>query len=173
MAGRILIGIAIIGLSITTANAGEKKKDAKKDGEFPTVLSKLAKAKSIQLLSLDPSVEKEKDDAKSFHGWKVLGATTVIDMKKIKTKTQVLNAIFKGVKDSNGEIAKCFIPRHGIAAVVDKESIELVVCFQCLRIEAYVDGKPATKTIATTANAGPVLNRILLEAKVTLPKQAK
>src|SRR5262245_42140473 len=79
-----------------------------KDNKLPDdALKVLEKADSYELLSLDPDKGGLKD---GFHGWKVLGKTTVKDMK---TRVRVLNALKKGVADSDGAAAKCFLPRHG------------------------------------------------------------
>ena len=78
------------------------------------------KADSFDLYSLDPAA----GVGTGFHGWLVLGKTT---LKGDAAKT-VRDAVEKGCKGSDGKQAKCFIPRHGIRV----GDLDLVICFECL-----------------------------------------
>src|SRR5262245_44881959 len=114
-------------LALAAALAAPLAAEARdKDNKFPDdVLKVLEKADSYELLSLDPGVKGVKG---GFHGWKVLGKTTVKDKK---VRGQVLAALKKGVADSDGRVAKCFIPRHGVRATHGGKTVELVICFEC------------------------------------------
>src|SRR5438270_127934 len=98
----------------------------------------LDKADTVELLSLDPTPLGDKEKVKqSFHGYKVLGK---VDLKT-DDKKKLLKAFYKGIDDSDGSVAGCFIPRHGIRAKVDGKTIEIVVCFQCHSMNVYIGGK--------------------------------
>src|SRR5437870_4054176 len=95
--------------------------------EFNEAAKVLQSADTVELISLDPAA-KGFDKKQSFHGWKVLGRTSLKD--KV-TRERVIAAIKKGVADSDGSVAGCFRPRHGIRATRGKTTVELVICFEC------------------------------------------
>ena len=70
---------------------------------------------------------------------------------------------------SKGLVAGCFKPRHGIRAVVDGKKVELVICYECLSMSVYVDGKRSSAL--TVKGPEKVFNKFLTDAKVPLPKQ--
>jgi hypothetical protein len=144
--------------------------DKKAENKLPAdVLAVLDKAEAIELYSLDPADrgEKEiKDDKKAFHGWKVLGQTTL----KGDARKAALEAVLKGVKDSDGSAARCFIPRHGIRAVAGDKTADLVICFQCLQIQTFLGDQRGGAL--TTAGPQPALDKILKDAGVPLPAPA-
>ena len=74
--------------------------------------------------------------------------------------------------DSKGLVAGCFNPRHGIRATAGGKTVELVICYECLSMKVYVDGK-AKRAVLTTSSPAIVFNQALKDAKVPLPKQAK
>jgi hypothetical protein len=115
----------------------------------------------IELLSLDPKEAKEKE---GFHGYKVLGS---VKLEKKADREKLLKAFYKGIDDSDGSVAACFIPRHGLRAKVDGKTVEIVICFQCLSMKVYVDGKPGSAL--TTGSPAATFNDILKEKKVPLP----
>lgn len=138
------------------------------DNEIPPAALKiLQNADSFELLSLDPSRELRPADG-GFHGWKVLGSTTI---KEAATRTKLLDALAKGVAENEGEVAGCFNPRHGIRAKKGQEIVELVICFECLSAQVYVDGK-AGKGFLLTSSPQPTFNSVLKQAGVALPKRA-
>jgi hypothetical protein len=155
----LILSVLSLAWIVSTAHSDENKlpNDAK------TILEK---AESIELLSLDPTrrQEKSKDD---FHGWKVLGKTI---LKKEDDRKTAWTAIEKGIKDNDGSAAACFNPRHGIRATHDGKTVELVICFECLTLHVYVDGKQSSAL--TTRSPQKALDKILTDAEVPLPKQA-
>src|SRR4051794_15414972 len=72
----------------------------------------LEKAEKIELFSLD-SDETKKVTKDGFHGWTVLGKTTV---EKADARKELAAAFVKGVAEYKQNGAKCFEPRHGIRA---------------------------------------------------------
>lgn len=128
-------------------------------------------ASEIELYSLDPkSSAKSPSKDRGFHGWIVLGKTTLKDTSK---KQQILDAIKKGV--ANGKQgARCFWPRHGIRAKSKGETVDLVICFECSWVYVFYDEKSDRDSILTTdESALELLNATLKEAKVPLPDPPK
>ena len=134
--------------------------------EIPAeVKAALAKADSWELYSLDP--EQRKDPPKvAFHDWRVLGKTTV---KDADTRTRLLAALEKGAKENDGTVADCFNPRHGIRVKAGDKTIDLVICFECYQTAIYT-GEEKTGGYKTARSPQPVLNKVLTDARVPLPK---
>jgi hypothetical protein len=153
-----IVAVVVAGLCLAATACGA-------DNKLPdNITAILDKATEIELLSLDPTPRK--DDDKDFHGYKILGKTTV---KDAETRKALLAALYKGIKDSDGSAAKCFNPRHGVRATVDSKTVELVICFECLQIATY-PALPRMGTVLTTRHAESTFNKVLTEAKVPLPK---
>lgn len=129
----------------------------------------LDRCDEIELYSLDPAPNIDKEKPKDeFHGWKVLGKTT---LKKGDRKA-VLEALSKGIKESDGTVAACFNPRHGIKATHDGKTVELVICFECLSMQVHY-GDKTTASLTTTDTPQKVFDKALTDAKVPLPGQAE
>src|SRR5262249_61445839 len=121
--------------------SGDDKKDENKLPDNVRMI--LDKADSFEVYSLDPALQlppkdkeapKDKADDKDkdkdkFHGWKVLGKTTVKD----KDKKDLLEALQKGIKDNDGVAAAGFIPRHGLRAKYDGKTADPAICLQYLQ----------------------------------------
>jgi hypothetical protein len=138
------------------------------DNDLPKdVREAFEKATEFDLYSLDPSrmVEKNKKDT-LFHDWKVLGKTTL----KGDTAKNVRAAIDKGRKDSDGSVAACFNPRHGVRIVHDKKTYDLVICYECLSATVF-EGDKRIGQFLTTRSPEKTLTRVLADAKVPLPKE--
>jgi hypothetical protein len=125
----------------------------------------LDKAESFELFSLNPKPVPQ-DDKGTFHGYKILGSTVI---KDAATRKKIKDAFDKGVKEHDGSVAGCFIPRHGIRATHDGKTVDLVICFQCLQVMEYLDGKQG-KGFLVSRSPQPVFNAVLEAAKVPLPK---
>src|SRR5262249_20104969 len=106
--------------------------------KFPEDLQAiLEKAEQFELLSLSPERLKEKP-ADAFHGWKVLGKTTV---KDAEARKKLIVAFKKGVEANTGIAAACFNPRHGIRVTHDGKTTDFVVCFECFQVQVFVGDK--------------------------------
>ena len=127
----------------------------------------LHKADAIELYSLDPSrpKDKPKDD---FRGWRVLGKTTV---KDADTRKAMVAAFLKGVEDNKGIAANCFNPRHGIRATHDGKSVDLVICFECMQVQGYLDKSEKSDVhFLVTKTPQDAFDKVLKAAKVPLPE---
>jgi hypothetical protein len=119
----------------------------------------LEKADAIEVLSLDP---RGGDDSKAaFHDYKVLARATV---KEADARKAVVDAVNKGVAESDGSIAKCFEPRHGLHVVYDGKTYDFVICYQCTQIEVYADKADEPETVGTSAASRPALDAALKRA---------
>ncbi len=127
-------------------------------------------AESLELISLDPDAEKLDEGEKErgyFQRWKILGSTVVKDRD---ARDELVKTIVNGVPDkaSELEVALCFIPRHGLRAKVKDSLVEMIICYQCKRINVFVDGK-FRRMCVTEKEPQVRLDEILTAAKVPLP----
>jgi hypothetical protein len=88
-----------------------------------------------ELYSLRP-VQPRSFKGESFHGWPVLGKTTIKDPDTRKRLRAALargaNLISQGLPGP-----MCFNPRHGIRATHGDQTIDLLICFECEQVEAH------------------------------------
>jgi hypothetical protein len=128
----------------------------------------LEKGDSFELYSLNPdrTGEEVKD---GFHGWRVLGKTTI---KDAETRKKLLTAFQKGVAENKGIAAGCFNPRHGIRVTHDGKTFDFVICFECYSVAAHVGDKREAGFLITESPQ-PTFDAVLKEAKVPLPTRAK
>jgi hypothetical protein len=68
-----------------------------------------------------------------FQGFAILGKAEIAAEAE---KTSLLTAFTKGVSDSDGIVAACFIPRHGLRLIVDSRTNDFTICFQCRSVSA-------------------------------------
>ena len=102
-------------------------------------------------------------DAPKFFYYAELGRATLTDPAKIRA---VVEAVYGGINDSDGMVAACFNPRHGIHAEVDGKPVDFVICFECLSMHIHVEGE--RNPARTTGAPGEFLTKIWEEAGLTL-----
>jgi len=122
------------------------------------------------LLSLDPTHLVFRDQSapppkETFHNYAVLGKTEIRDAV---ARTELLRALYKGIRDSDGLVAACFNPRHGISATLGDETVDLVICFECLSIQTHAKGG---KSVLTTHSPVQSFNRALKRAGLPIAKE--
>lgn len=100
------------------------------DAAFRAILSD----SSLVLMSLDPSRLHPPPPESGFHGYRVLGQTTVSDAALRSRLAEVLHA---GLAAWRFSYSSCFNPRHGLRAVLSGQSHEFVICFECGGLHYY------------------------------------
>jgi hypothetical protein len=123
----------------------------------------LLKADTIEVFRLDPGrlSGKGKDAQHNFHDYAILGRTTAGTAEKRK---QIATFLGKTFHWNSLRKAACFNPRHGVRGVVGKQTIDLVICFECWRVNVFVDDKP-TYGFALTPPKNNLLEQLLREAE--------
>ncbi len=127
---KILILIAL-SLPLVACKKSERELFKEDQTRVATEVEKLLTPHSrVTLYSLDPvtRVETTKTDDQIFHGYDILGKTELSDPKE---KSLLLKSFAQGVRESNGMVAACFDPRHGIRIVSDSSTSDFVICFSC------------------------------------------
>lgn len=129
-------------------------------------LDLLNRAERFDLLSLDPNdaPNRTRKSDESFHGWDVLGTTTVTN---VDVRRRLAAALRKGVDDCDLNAHNCFVPRHGIRFVHNGKRIEFVICFKCLQVNVYVDGTE-TSNFFITSSPQATFNEALRAAGIVI-----
>lgn len=60
----------------------------------------------------------------------------------------------------------CFNPRHGIRAQSGGRTVDLLICFECLKFEVYADGKLQSRTQLSNRAPQPLFDSALAQARV-------
>jgi hypothetical protein len=148
-------------------NSGADASSTKRALSFPT-RAFLRKCDKFILLSLDPSFDSDIPKSEQFHKYRVLGQTEIKDSKR---KWELTTALIEAVERERDVTyrAGCFRPRHGIRAIAETNTIDLLICFECSRIEEFRNGD----TLSSPLNPEPrdLFNRTLSEAGVPLAKK--
>jgi len=95
-----------------------------------------------------------------FHGYRILGQVSVAarsEQKRVAAATQ--HAVLAAL----GEAA-CFNPRHGIRVSDGGHTCDFVLCFECGRMDYYLDHQTVGSTIID--RSPDALNAVLREGQV-------
>ncbi|MEZ5977763.1 MAG: hypothetical protein R3F34_06050 [Planctomycetota bacterium] len=113
------------------------------------VLAHLAHPDAVEIYALDPSPPGSRElDASVpvFHEYEVLGRATLSSSAE---RDELLALVERGIEDSDGRAARCFIPRHGIGVVKDGVQWDYVICFECLWMRVYRDDVRVEQQLTT------------------------
>lgn len=130
----------------------------------------LEHATRIELFALDPlpiSMQPP-SDKESFHEHAILGRAVLNDRAKC---AQLAGLVLQGIRESDGRVAACFNPRHGLRVQTDAHTLELLICYECLSLEAYDDLSAAgvtRSTALTSQSVEPAVTRLFNEAGLTI-----
>jgi acyl-CoA thioesterase-1 len=104
---------------------------------------------SMTLYSLTPD---QTSAATNFNGYVVLGK---VDVASEQERVAIFTALQQGIDLGyvHGAFG-CFEPHHGVRLRRDGKTYDYVLCFQCLNVAEFVDGKYTTETtMVRTAQA--------------------
>jgi hypothetical protein len=125
---------------------------------FPNRDARITFEKSERLIvySLDPGSEGRdlNPKAEQFHGFSVLGRTEIKDKR---TQEEIVTDLYSSLSYL-GQMALCWEPRHGIRAIRDGQTVDLVICYRCGGIQTYYNGLKAGSGIVGRSD---LLNQIL------------
>jgi len=119
----------------------------------------------FELYSLDPINGDIESNSDGFQGVTVLG----IIQPAQQDREKLIDALVVGVDENDGSLVTCFEPRHGIRVTYDNKQFDFVICFECHRINSYIDDKDS-QTIFTSSTPAEVFNAVLLRASIPLPE---
>lgn len=140
--------------------------EAADEHSIPTAAkAALDQAETFELYSLDPA--KELPPEQGFHGWSILGKTTVTG----EARKALIKAFAAGVAEYKESGARCFIPRHGIRVAAGGKTVDFVICFECAHVYAHVGD--AKQHFLVSESPAALFNKTLTDAGVALPDQSK
>ncbi len=113
----------------------------------------LRAASTLELFSLDPTPlppDAAPPAQGALHGYRITGRASLSEASPRKALAEL---VLRGIRESDGSQAKCFKPRHGIRVEQGAMVLELVICYECLSIEAYgnVFGKGVAQQVVLTS----------------------
>ena len=124
------------------------------------------------LFSVDPGEDFFGETKQTFHKHEILGQTII---RNPTAKAALLASFYDGFvppPDPRGlkQIGLgCFNPRHGLRATRDGKTVDLLICFGCMKFQGYLnDHQFATNKGISNSAPGKTFNRILTAAKVPL-----
>jgi hypothetical protein len=164
---------AVVGLVVSSASCNRQYRkgyDPSKNVFSASTLKALEQGDRFVLLSLNPKningwEEQVARPKSSFHYYEVLGKVEIQDPKE---RIELLQALFKGMADSRGISAACFNPRHGISATLGKETVDLVICFECGSMVIHASDETSLFVSQTPM---PTYNRILQNAGLPIASE--
>lgn len=149
------------------------------------LIDRIVRASTVELLSLDPRslternrrqrLEAEFDHtplplpltvspADLFHDHQVLGRITLqgVEVREFEV------AFERAVRASDGGVALCFEPRHGVRFVSDGRQYDLLICFQCHQLYIF---RPfdVSGTRVLIGSAADGFNALLSRHGIALP----
>ena len=158
----------VVSLAFSQDKIEDKSSESKKSLKPAAVWAIFDNADKLTVYSLEHNMDNTVAKDKTFHGYPIIGETNVADDK---TKTEIRAGIVNGLA-YDGPEAKCFLPRHGVHAIVDGKAVDLVICFECYQIEVYStldsSAEPKKYSLPTSDAAKATLNKVLTDAKIAL-----
>lgn len=132
-----------------------------------TQKSVLATSERFTLYSLKPiSVMSRKHGAGAFHGYPILGQMEIRDVSKLQ---ELVAALYGGIAENTGFEAACHNPRHAIRAVKGRRIVEMTICFECMNIMVFENGRRHKER--TTDSPELLFNRVLRSANIAIDKR--
>ena len=169
LAASILAAMSVLSLSMMGCDGNDIPK---------TTISALESAERYELLSLNPDRATDPDHAASqptshpaddFHGWRVLGRTTVADAP---TRKRLNDALRAGARESDGTAERCFNPRHGVRVVRGDRIVDLVICFECLQVRV-IENDQQSEGFLVSESPQAVFDDVLRSAGIPLADKAR
>lgn len=122
-------------------------------------LEALRSCESMELFAIDPSsgYDAPVEAPDRLRGTRVLGRARI---DAAADRAEVARLVGEGVVQSDGSLALCFEPRHGLRIVADGRTHDFVVCYECLTVRAWAPGASEFVTIPTSSAVEPALTAL-------------
>ena len=65
-----------------------------------------------------------------FRGYAILGKVEITDPA---ARQEIVKAVLDGISESDGTVASCFWPRHGVQVLTNGKAVDYVICYECLQ----------------------------------------
>ncbi len=103
-----------------------------------------------------------------LHGYPVLGKVEIADREQRQALVLAIKDAVRSHRKGQPQPG-CFIPRHAIRSIKAGDTVDMVVCFQCVQYQGYRQDKPypvGTRPISSSAKT--LLDKTLTDAGVPL-----
>lgn len=134
--------------------------------EIPEVVGNcLLRPQQMILYSINPDGSASAlAKAPRFHDYRILGQVSIVAPTD---RQRVVDAVESAVLESTVPAA-CFEPRHGLRVSAGHDTCDLLICFECGRMEMYAGGRQVGGT--GVGGSPEDLNSILTAAGVPLAR---
>lgn len=137
----------------------------------PDVEAVLEAPDRFEILALSPEREQDTPSgppAGTFHGHRILGRA---QLPAAGMREELVGLVYQGLRDSDGTVARCFNPRHGISATRGGRTVDLLICYECYLMRIHgPSGEPTM--VPTSDKVEPEVTRRFREAGVvTRPRE--
>ena len=152
---RLLVMVVLLGLVSFSVPAASPPGFTKQE-----LYSALNRAAELEFFSLEPGGEiLTGPDAlarwkarRNLDGYAVLGSAVLTGQEK----RELLVAFQRGVDEkTDRDVAKCFIPHHGLRARVDGHIYTVIICYKCLKLYATRTGGGPTQKLELLTTPSP------------------
>jgi hypothetical protein len=128
----------------------------------------LEQSEALTVLSIEPTPSFGYAE-NAFQDHEVFGKTTVTGAAKTALLASLYNGLASRPRNDGLEYIGigCFMPRHGIRAVHKGTTIDLLICFSCMKMQVYEGNKQINQEFSSN-EPQPEFNRVLTQANVPL-----
>ena len=117
----------VVGFILLSGCSGDSLTELKEAKGF-TLYSILAAPQPLSPAKPIPTTQE------TFHGWRVIGKTEVVDPQKRKA---IIDGLQAAVRKPDGDMPRCFEPRHAIRVKQYGLTVDYLICFECSRVHKY------------------------------------
>jgi len=129
----------------------------------------MAAPDTFEIYALHPSPWEEDGKPRSpeeaLDDYRILGRATVDDPAE---RREITRLVYQGIVDSDGRVAACFNPRHGIRAIQGDREVAFVICYECLSMQVHGPADGQVTNALTADGVEPALTRIWQAHGLTL-----
>lgn len=155
----------------TDAGAGERRRLqghlSRLEVPRPLIGALVARPRRVEIFTLDPrSHEKPSGGKPTFHAYHVLGSRSLdcADASQRSSALRLQELLRAAVlAHPDGTVEDCFEPRHALRLHMAKGTIDLVICFACSQVAAWVDGKPLEDGLLIKRFQEPAFSKLCRE----------
>jgi hypothetical protein len=103
----------------------------------------------------------------AFHGYTITGEARI---REAAAQTAILDTLLDAVSASDGRVAACFNPRHGIRVFHQGRFLDLVICYECLHLRVYA-ANDAPSQVVLTQDVTQDMTRLYERAGLSVEKK--
>lgn len=153
----ILSALLVAPLVACTAGDAEQRPG---DPEAAPFAAALGKHERLEIFALDPGsgYDGPLEGPDRLRGCRVLGSTVVGEPTD---RAAIAQLVLRGLRESDGSLAHCFLPRHGLRVTSEGRVHDFAICYECLTVRAWDEGSATSDAVVlpTAQSVGAELTR--------------